>query len=60
MTEQRSRQCLRSDGARKYVYLTKRDAKQALKRVPGTADTGWNRAYHCHDCGYYHIGGTGG
>ena len=53
MTE---RQCLREGGAGKVVYLTKQDAKRAIRDRPGDSRTGWNAWYKCSQCGYYHTG----
>ena len=53
------RECMRSDGTAKRVYLTKQDVKRALRERPGTEETGWNRSYRCTVCGYYHIGRMG-
>lgn len=50
------RQCLRLDGEPKRVYLTKQEAKKALRQVPGDTSTGWNSYYRCRECNYYHIG----
>ncbi len=53
------RQCLREDGSPKRTFLTKEEAKKAVKRRPGSDDTGWMRYYACRQCGYYHIGRLG-
>jgi hypothetical protein len=53
------RQCMRLDGKPKMTYLTKDEAKRALKSVKGSDDSGWNRFYSCKECGYYHIGRMG-
>ena len=53
------RQCLREDGTPKLTFLTKKEAKQHIKNLPGSAETGWKRMYSCADCGYYHTGRLG-
>lgn len=53
------RQCVREDGKPKMTYLTKDEAKRALRRLPGSEATGWTRWYECNNCGYYHIGRLG-